>query len=1048
MAIQYNLTNRAELVQTITFKNTEAIENIKNIVFFTEDGLTGEFLRKKYRYSFDNEIWSLWQDLTHNNLAKLNFNDQPNFYIEVQYERTGIGAGNINNFIINYTSTSTPQSSTPCIDACKLGGEDPLYYLNRDNFYGNDASTSYQSSNIDASGIGVYYNTIVDASGTIFNFKTIKDSSTITVAESSIGEIFLEAGPLETRIDNLDVDVSILEVNVDIIDVSVTVLESSVTNLEENQVTGVVVYSTYTELPQPGTLLVSYKVANDPSNGYYHWSGSDYIKDANLANGIIEEGNIDAASGGTVYDELVTIIDNVSTNTYDISTNTVDISTNTVDISTLEYSKTNYYTISSILNKWLISVVINGQLDTKNYYFTTVRKTATTIAILISQKDLDGSNFLQAALYDGPILSSGEYHISEINSSGITADITCVPDNLGEVDITDHIQIFYSHILTITKSLEDGKVDKVVGKELHYPIVDDVVTGGSENPLSAKQGKFLNGGLEKPLADITANPLTPNMQISTDGTGVLTGASYDNVTDPSIIDEGYERKFTTVGTTFNQFLDDADFLSSELQYQKLRITLKSDGSINLSEVNSLFQIRNINNVNINIPFVFISTTSAGLDIYETDSSIIEFSDNENEIQLAYYQFKTDGTYIEIYNIDLYIEDEFIDYYDLPRNLPISKTTNDDWNESEKSFSKIADFKEVYKNKIGDDYNCVNAFFNGDSIFGSQLSWNTDSSEASNGSFPQNMRKNIIPRLFLDEYQYDDADVIYRNLDHADWTTSLATLNDGANFNHQQNYAIASGGYAQITVTAYSFCKICYSGQNGQNYSFGVTVSEDGGGFVTPSSLGIGVNTLEPTTSQVLMSEYEMYTLDDTKEYDFKIEPISGYANGLLFGCEMWNNVRLHVVVNAFSGSIARFNVANKLDGWYSAKYQPRIIFADMFAINDQSYIDSVGEPDTYDSYMKDINEVYNQAKENEIPIALCIPHSTSNSTQFNTYMIGRGICYRRLMPIIDIYRMQREKGLITGDFVGSDGLHLKDSGVKLYFDEIKKIMVEQDYYSQ
>lgn len=52
--------------------------------------------------------------------------------------------------------------------------------------------------------------------------------------------------------------------------------------LEENQVTGVEVYSTYAELPTTGTLLVSYKVSNDSDsslNGYYHWSGSVYVKD-------------------------------------------------------------------------------------------------------------------------------------------------------------------------------------------------------------------------------------------------------------------------------------------------------------------------------------------------------------------------------------------------------------------------------------------------------------------------------------------------------------------------------------------------------------------------------------------------------------------------------------------------------------------------------------------------------------------------------------------------------------------------------------------------
>lgn len=65
----------------------------------------------------------------------------------------------------------------------------------------------------------------------------------------------------------------------------VEALEQRVGNLEENQVTGVQVYSTYADLPAIGTLLVSYKVSNDPTaglNGYYHWDSADYVKDLDL----------------------------------------------------------------------------------------------------------------------------------------------------------------------------------------------------------------------------------------------------------------------------------------------------------------------------------------------------------------------------------------------------------------------------------------------------------------------------------------------------------------------------------------------------------------------------------------------------------------------------------------------------------------------------------------------------------------------------------------------------------------------------------------------
>ena len=69
-------------------------------------------------------------------------------------------------------------------------------------------------------------------------------------------------------------------------------LENRVYNLEENQITGVLVYTTYADLPATGALLISYKVSNDPDsskNGYYHWDGAVYIQDEVLNQDILTE---------------------------------------------------------------------------------------------------------------------------------------------------------------------------------------------------------------------------------------------------------------------------------------------------------------------------------------------------------------------------------------------------------------------------------------------------------------------------------------------------------------------------------------------------------------------------------------------------------------------------------------------------------------------------------------------------------------------------------------------------------------------------------------
>lgn len=63
-------------------------------------------------------------------------------------------------------------------------------------------------------------------------------------------------------------------------------------NVEENQYSGVAVYSTFADLPNPGTILVSYKVSNDSDfskNGYYHWDGTQYIKDAEISDAVTQD---------------------------------------------------------------------------------------------------------------------------------------------------------------------------------------------------------------------------------------------------------------------------------------------------------------------------------------------------------------------------------------------------------------------------------------------------------------------------------------------------------------------------------------------------------------------------------------------------------------------------------------------------------------------------------------------------------------------------------------------------------------------------------------
>lgn len=99
-------------------------------------------------------------------------------------------------------------------------------------------------------------------------------------------------------------------------DVAINSNTSRISNLEDNQTIGYEVYSNYQDrsdgrsfLPPVGVENVSYKVADDAVdsdlNGYYRYENGAYQPDASLANGIVEEGNVDAVSGGEVYDKLI-----------------------------------------------------------------------------------------------------------------------------------------------------------------------------------------------------------------------------------------------------------------------------------------------------------------------------------------------------------------------------------------------------------------------------------------------------------------------------------------------------------------------------------------------------------------------------------------------------------------------------------------------------------------------------------------------------------------------------------------------------------------------
>ena len=167
-------------------------------------------------------------------------------------------------------------------------------------------------------------------------------------------------------------------------------LKKLVDNLTENQITGVIVVQNYTDLPDPGVTEVSYKVAKDSTdsdlNGYYHWTGSVYQKDADLVENTIDpDNNSVGVSGKAVYN----FIKNRSF-------------INNPDISDLEAK----------IQASIFSVQIYGNVvepTTQEFY----------LARLGRNRDSYNDNYFQLKLADGTLIAFNQWDFDPVETSGI-----------------------------------------------------------------------------------------------------------------------------------------------------------------------------------------------------------------------------------------------------------------------------------------------------------------------------------------------------------------------------------------------------------------------------------------------------------------------------------------------------------------------------------------------------------------------------------------------------------------------------------------------------
>jgi hypothetical protein len=262
------------------------------------------------------------------------------------------------------------------------------------------------------------------------------------------------------------------------LELELDLLNSRVDNLEENQVTGVEVYETVADLPATGTLLVSYKVSNDPTpsnNGYYHWSGSVYVQDYSLAAGEIEVGNVEAISGEKSHFHYKTVgvfnkalIFNLGAGEVSIITGVPNASTNWLHSGYMDVLPSTDYTIwgysiaGSSKNQRIIYldnsddvISVESSDNDKTYTFTTP---ANCVKLIIQIASVSGValDIPNSLYWDTFNIVKGERSYvkgSSINGDIETDQITEIEDIAKKIDSTVDYNYINYNVATTTGAI-------------------------------------------------------------------------------------------------------------------------------------------------------------------------------------------------------------------------------------------------------------------------------------------------------------------------------------------------------------------------------------------------------------------------------------------------------------------------------------------------------------------------------------------------------------------------------------------------------------------
>ena len=197
MRLQYIFNNKSVGITEVIFSNISPIKSVEKVAYFKELNLTGNWLTKQYRYSWDKSSWSAWNTLTQQALIGINFQDHPDFYLELKYTRATFASADIGDWYLYYDTwvTSEVDPSTGPIDADLLQGQPGSYYLDGANAFGPVPNISFENIWSPDNSLGGVYSHRVDTSAntTVF-FRTIEGEYGITVRDdASRGTVVISA---------------------------------------------------------------------------------------------------------------------------------------------------------------------------------------------------------------------------------------------------------------------------------------------------------------------------------------------------------------------------------------------------------------------------------------------------------------------------------------------------------------------------------------------------------------------------------------------------------------------------------------------------------------------------------------------------------------------------------------------------------------------------------------------------------------------------------------------------------------------------------------